>query len=160
MPRGGPVPQDSLNRLQENLVRIVAADGDAFETVYGRTARRFLDKLPVLFPVMRRAAMDITLPAEVRRLAAVSVLYVSEPDDFMSEAQFGVRSLLDDCCALFLAFHRARRLVPDSSFQRHIRVDGVYDELSALADNIGSMTALLSSKVLEQLEALLANEPV
>lgn len=150
------MPHDSLNQLQRNLVRIAAEEGAEFEAHYGKTARYFLDRMPVLFPLMRRAALDLTLPTEVRRIAAVCVLYVAEPDDFMGATQFGVRSLLDDSCLLFMGFARCRTLVADASLARHVRVDGVYEELCALTENHTTLKALLPPKVAEQLDRLLA----
>ena len=151
-----PMPNESLNRLQENLVRIVTADGGAFEKAYGRTARHFLDQLPVLFPVLRRATFDLALPSEARRLMALGVLYVAEPDDYMSEAQFGPRSMLDDCFVIFSAFARARSIAGDEFIARHARVPGTYEELCALADNVSALVKHLPSKVHEQLDTYLS----
>ena len=153
------MPHDSLDRLQENLIRIVGAEAHDFELAYGKHARSFLEKLPVLFPLLRRAAFDLNLPDEVRRLAAFGVVYVAEPDDFMREGKVAARSLLDDCWVAFACLMRMRTLTTDETLQRHLRVAGNWEDLCALADNLPTLTLHLPSKVLEQLERWLGKSP-
>ena len=150
------MPHDSLNLMQEKYLRLVLAEGHAFEERFGKVARRFFERLPMLFGLFRRVSFDLSLPAHERRLAAAALVYLAEPDDFLREsAAVGVSSYIDDVWVAFEVFRRLRDAVGDDAIARHIRSPGQFDELATLAENSDTMREHVPSKVLEQLLAFI-----
>jgi hypothetical protein len=65
---GLAMPKESLNRLQENLLRMVVEEGPAFQARFGRTVRVYFEQLPLLFGLFRHVALDLELSAKARHL--------------------------------------------------------------------------------------------
>ena len=110
---------DSLTLMQEKYLRLVLAEGHAFEERFGKVARRFFERLPMLFGLFRRVSFDLSLPAHERRLAAAALVYLAESDDFLREsAAVGVSSYIDDVWVAFEVFRRLRDAVGDDAIAR------------------------------------------
>lgn len=151
------MPHDSFNHLQEMYLRLVITEGHAFEEKFGKVARRFFERLPVLFGLFRRMSFDLSLPSKERHLATAALVYLAEPDDFLREsAALGVGSYIDDVWVAFEVLRRLRESVGDEAIARHMRPPEHFDDLATLAENSDTMREHVPSKVLEQLIDYLA----
>lgn len=144
---------DALDRLQEHYLRFVIAEGQAFEDKFGKTARRFFMQLPVLFHLYRRCAIDLELPSAARRLAAAALLYLVETEDFLREGAISAaESSIDDVWVAFESLRRLRSAVGDEPLSRHLHDENVWETVNALAENIDVISAIVPSRVLDQLQ--------
>lgn len=144
-----------LDNFFRDLTTYTEREAPAFEGKYGKNARSFLMLLPGVFQVLRRASIDLELPAELRKKTALAALYLVEAHDFLSTPSGGPHGLIDDVWVGFRTFGVAVGLAGDDRLRGHWRGAGTFDEAVALAHNVVSIEAQVPSRVLERVKAYL-----
>ncbi len=138
---------DVLTYVVKHLEHMLK-DRPHFEQHFGKKASVFLDHLPPLFRLFHRLTFEMSLPAELRFKSASIAVYIAEHQDFVGEASRGVEGLIDDVWIAFRFLQELLETVPEETIRAHWRSGIPFDEVAALAPNIGSIDDSVPPRVL------------
>ena len=144
-----------LDNFLRDLSVFVDREAPGFESKYGKNARSFLNLLPGVFQVLRRASIDLELAPDVRKKTALAALYLVEAHDFLSTPSGGPHGLIDDVWVGFRTLGFAVGAAGEGRLRGHWGGAGTFDEAVALAHNVSSIEAQVPSRVLEMVKAYL-----
>ncbi len=136
-----------LERVTGHLHELTEERG-AFEARYGKKAAVFLDHLPALFRLFHRLTFEFQITTAQRQKAASVAVYIAEHQDFASEASRGAEGLIDDVWIAFTALAELLETVPEAVLTSHWRSEAPFEDVAALAPNVGSIDEQVPSRVL------------
>ncbi|MFH1807889.1 MAG: hypothetical protein ABIJ09_04045 [Pseudomonadota bacterium] len=120
----------------------------SFEARYGKKAVVFLEHLPALFRLFHRLTFEFALTTQARQKSASVAVYIAEHQDFVGEATRGAEGLIDDVWIAYTVLAQLLETVPDEVLRAHWRSEASFDEVTALAPNVGTLDDLVPSRVL------------
>jgi uncharacterized membrane protein YkvA (DUF1232 family) len=113
--------------------------------------------LPDVFRLLRRIVYDLEMEAADRRLAALAVLYLADPVDFLPDTeQLDVERRLDDMWVVFTALSRLIERGAVARLETHWRSAVPFYELLAIRGQLADLGALLPPRVHHLVEQFLA----